>query len=85
MTKHDNRYKTLNYGTVRRVCELRNNKKKQKLRSRIPRIWQQGPTLSNLIHIKPITPRGTFFNNPIKIATVMSNLSRIKSKLSCMD
>ena len=50
-----NRYKTLNYGTVRRVHELWINKKKSKLTSRIPRIPQQGPNFSYLKHIKPIT------------------------------
>ena len=78
MTKHDNRYKTLNYGTVRRVCELWLNNKKQKLTSRILRIPQQGPTFSNLIHITPITLTGTFFNNSIKIAT--GNIQSLKNK-----
>ena len=30
---------------------------------------QQGSNVSNLIHIEPLTPTGTFFNNSIKIAT----------------
>ena len=78
MTKHDNRYKTLNYGTVRRVGEPWLNNKKQNLTSMIPMIPQQGPNFSNLIHIKPITLRGTFFNNSIKIAT--GNVQSLKNK-----
>ena len=63
MTRHDNRYKTLNFETIKRVRELRLNKKKQKLTSRIPGIPQQGSNFSNLMHIEPLTPRGTFFKN----------------------
>ena len=77
MSKHDKRYKTLNYGTVRRLCELWLNKKKQTLTSRTLRTPQQGSNFSNLIHIEPITPRGTFFNNFIKIA--MGNVQSLKN------
>ena len=85
MTKHDNKHKTLNYGIVRRVHELQLNKNKQKLTSRISRIQQQGLNFSYLIHITPITPRGTFFSNSIKIATGNIQSLKIKRKLSCMN
>ena len=78
MTECDSRYKTLNFGTIRRVCELWLNKKKQKLTSRIPSIPQQGPNLSNLIYIEPLTPRSTSFFNSIKIAT--GNVQLLKNK-----
>ena len=78
MTKHHNRYKTLNFGTIRRVHELLLNKKKQKLTSRILGMPQQGSNFNNFIHSKPLTPRGTFFNNSIKIAT--GNVQSLKKK-----
>ena len=77
-TKHDNRYKTLNFGTTRIVHELQLNKNKQKQTSRIQGIPQQGPNFIILIHIEPITLRGTFFNNSIKIAT--GNVHSLKNK-----
>ena len=78
MTECDSRYKTLNFGKIRRVHELQLNKKKQKLTSRIPSIPQQRPNLSNLIHIEPLTPRSTLFFNSIKIAT--GNVQSLKNK-----
>ena len=78
MTECDSRYKPLNFGTIRRVCELQLNKKKQNLTSRIPSIPQQGPNLSNLINIEPLTPRSTLFFNSIKIAT--GNIQSLKNK-----
>ena len=78
MTECNSRYKTLNFGKIRRVCELQLNKKKQKLTSRIPSIPQQGPNLSNLIHIEPLTPRSTLFFNSIKKAT--GNVQSLKNK-----
>ena len=78
MTEHDNRYRTLNFGTIMRVCELQLNKKKQKLTPRTPGIPQQGSNFSNMIHIEPLTPRGTFFNNSIKIAT--GSVQSLKNK-----
>ena len=77
MTEHNSRYKTLNFGTIRRVHELQFNKKKQKLTSRISSILQQGPNLSNLIYIEPLT-RSTLFSNSIKIAT--GNVQLLKNK-----
>ena len=85
MTEHDSRYKTLNFGTTRRVCELGLNKKKQKLTSRIPSIPQQGPNLGNLIYIEPQTPRSSLFINSIKIATGNVQSLKYKEKLSCMN
>ena len=78
MTEHDIRYKTLNFGTIRRVCKLQLNKKKQKLTSRVLSIPQQGPNLSNLIYIEPLTPRSSLFINSIKIAT--GNVQSLKNK-----
>ena len=78
MTQHNSRHKTLNFGTIRRVCELCLNKKKQKLTSRIPSIPQQGPNLSNLIYIEPLTPRRSLFINSIKIA--IGNVQSLKNK-----
>ena len=72
MTKHNNRYKTLNFGTIRRVHELWPNTKKQKLKSRRLGIPQQGSNFSNLIHIEPLTPRCTYLNNSIEIGNVQS-------------
>ena len=61
-----------------RVHELWLNKKKQKLTSRIPSIPQQGPNLSNLINIEPLTPRTSLFINSIKIGT--GNVQSLKNK-----
>ena len=41
-------------------------------------ILQQGPNFSNLIHIKPITLRGTFCNNSVNIAA--GNIHSLKNK-----
>ena len=58
--------------------ELQLNKKKQKLTSRILSIPQQGPNLSNLMHIELLTPRSTLFFNSIKLAT--GNVQSLKNK-----
>ena len=53
ITEHDTRYKILNLGTIRRVCELGINRKKYRLKPRKPIIPQQGSNINNLIQIEP--------------------------------
>ena len=53
MAENDTRYKILNFGTIRRVCELGINRKKCRLKARKPSIPQQGSKTNNLIYIKP--------------------------------
>ena len=53
MAENDTWYKKLNFGTIRRVCELGIYRKKYRLKARKPAIPQQGSNTNNLIHIKP--------------------------------
>ena len=78
ITEQDTRFKILNFGTIRRVCELGINRKKYRLVPRKPLIPQQGPNFNNLIYIKPQSFRSLSFTKSVKIAT--GNVQSLKNK-----
>ena len=77
ITEHDTRHKILNFGTIRRVCELGINRKKYKLKPRKPVIPQQGSNINNLIQIKPQPARSPSSTKLVKIAT--GNVQSLKN------
>ena len=78
IAEHDTRYKILNFGTIRRVCELGIYRKKYRFKPRKPVIPQQGSNTNIVIHIKPqqaISPSSTKL---VKIST--GNVQSRKNK-----
>ena len=78
IAEHDARYKILNFGTIRRVCELGIYRKKYRLKPRKPLIPQQGSNTKNLIHIKPQQAMSPSSTKLVKIAT--GNLQSLKNE-----
>ena len=78
IAEHDTRYKILNFGTIRRVCELGIYRKKYRLKARKPVIPQQGSNTNNLIHIIPQQAMSPSSTKLVKIAT--GNVQSLKNK-----
>ena len=72
------KYKILNFGTIRRVCELGINRKKHRLKPRKLIILQQGSNINNLIQIRPQPAKSPSSTKLVKIAT--GNLQSLKNK-----
>ena len=76
--EHATRYKILNFGTIRRVCELGINRKKYRLNPRKPLIQQQRPNINNLIQIKPQPAKSASSTKLVNIAK--GNVQSLKNK-----
>ena len=78
ITEHNTKYKILNFGTIRRVCELGINRKKHRLKPRKLIIPQQGSNINNLIQIRPQPAKSPSSTKLAKITT--GNLQLLKNK-----